>query len=104
MDTYVRTSLLPYDFSLTAEQEAELLRAVRTALEETSDEELFSSVIWFKVDEVVDGKIRPWRDAMQLNEQLTRLKELRGAAADYVSTFLQGQATAAAIEHLNQHS
>jgi len=103
MDTYVRTSLLPYDFSLTAEQEAELFRAVRTALEETSDEELFSSVIWFKVDEVVDHKIRPWRDAIQLNEQLNRLKELRGSAADYVSTFLNGQATPAAIDQLKEH-
>src|SRR5438094_9987559 len=103
MDTYVRTSLLPYDFALTAEQETELFRAVRAALEETSDEELFSSIIWFKVDEVVDGKIRPWRDAIQLNEQLNRLKELRGSAADYVSTFLNGQATPTAIDQLKQH-
>ena len=55
------------------------------------------------MDEVVDGKIRPWRDAIQLNEQLNRLKELRGSAADYVSTFLNGQATPAAIDQLKQH-
>jgi len=102
MNTYVRTELLPYDFSLTAEQEAELFAAVRAALLETSDEELFSAIIRFKVDEVVDSKIRPWRQASQLNEQANRVKELRDSAADYVSTFLNGQATPAAIEQLKQ--
>lgn len=63
MDLYVRTELLPYDFALTAGQQDELFAAVRKALEETSDEELFSAIIRFKVDEVVDAKIRPWRQA-----------------------------------------
>jgi hypothetical protein len=103
MDGYVRTELLPYDFSLTAAQEAELLAAVRAALEETGDDELFSAIIRFKVDEVVDSKIRPWRQASQLNEQLNRVNELRNSAADYVSTFLNGQATPAAVEKLKQH-
>ena len=102
MDAYVRTNLLPYDFSLTAEQEAQLFAAVRAALEDTGDEELFSAIIRFKVDEVVDAKIRPWRDASQLNEQLNRVKELRDSTAGYVSTFLNGQATPAAIEQLKQ--
>ena len=102
MDAYVRTNLLPYDFSLTAEQEAQLFAAVRAALEATGDEELFSAIIRFKVDKVVDAKIRPWRDASQLNEQLNRVKELRDSAAGYVSTFLNGQATPAAIEQLKQ--
>jgi hypothetical protein len=103
MDAYVRTSLLPYDFSLTAEQEAELFAAVRAALQETADDELFSAIIRFKVDEVADAKIRPWREASQLNEQLNRVKEVRDSAADYVSTFLNGQATPAAVEQLKQH-
>ena len=63
MDLYVRTELLPYDFALTAEQQEELFAAVRKALEATGDEELFSAIIRFKVDEVVDGKIRAWRQA-----------------------------------------
>ena len=100
MDTYVRTHLLPYDFGLTADQEAELFASVRAALEETKDEELFSSVLRFKVEEVVDRKIRPWREESQLNEQLNRLKEIRHSAADYVSTFLNAQATPAAIDQL----
>jgi lipase chaperone LimK len=100
MDTHVRTHLLPYDFGLTADQEAELFACVRAALEETNDEELFSAILRFKVEEVVDGKIRPWREASLLNEQAQRLKELRRSAADYASTFLNGQATPAAIEQL----
>src|SRR5580765_6064256 len=100
MDTYVRTNLLPYDFSLTEVQESELFATVRAALEETNDEELFSAILRFKVEEVVDGKIRPWREASLLNEQAQRLKEIRRSAADYASTFLNGQATPAAIEQL----
>ena len=100
MDTYVRTHLLPYDFSLTADQETELLTSVRSALEETSDEELFSAILRFKVEEVADRKIRRWREENQLKEQVIRLKEMRNSAADYVSAFLNGQATPAAIEQL----
>jgi hypothetical protein len=102
MDAYVRTNLLPYDFSLTAQQEAELFAAVRRALEETGDEELFSAIIRFKVDEVVDSKIRPWREASELDEQTNRVRELRKSAVDYVTVFLNGQATPAAVEQLKQ--
>jgi hypothetical protein len=103
MDAYVRTNLLPYDFSLTEEQESELLQAVRAALEATDDEGLFSAIIRFKVDEVVDAKIRPWRDASQLNELLARVKEVRDAAPGYVSAFLNGQATPATVLQLKLH-
>jgi hypothetical protein len=75
MDHYVRNELLPYDFSLSAEQEAELFAAVRKELEETTDEELFSSILRFKIDEAVDRKLRPWREASHLNAQFERLNE-----------------------------
>ncbi len=100
MHQYVRTELLPYDFALTAVQEAALFAAVRSALEATSDEELFSSILHFKVEEVVDRKIRRWREESQLNEQSDRLAELRRSAAGYVSIFLNGQATPAAVDQL----
>jgi hypothetical protein len=102
MDAYVRTNLLPYDFSLTAVQEAELFATVRAALEETGDEELFSAIVRFRVDEVVDSKIRPWRDASQLEQEANLVKELRRSAVDYVSLFLNGQATPTAVEQLKQ--
>jgi hypothetical protein len=100
MDTYVRTHLLPYDFALTAEQEAELLLSVRSALAETSDEELFSSIVRFTVEEVADRKIRHWREEDQLKHEQIRLTEIRHSAVDYVSAFLNGQATPAAAEQL----
>jgi hypothetical protein len=70
MEQYVRTELLPYDFALTAAQQDELFATVRKALEETSDQDLFSAIIRFTVDEIVDRKIRPWREANRLNERL----------------------------------
>ncbi len=100
METYVRTHLLPYDFSLTAEQEARLYSDVREALEATSDEDLFSAIIRFKVEEVVDARIRPWREESQLKNQAGRLNEVRNAGADYVGTFLSLQATPAAVDQL----
>jgi hypothetical protein len=100
MDTYIRTNLLPYDFALTAEQESELFASVRAVLEETSDEELFSAVLRFKVEEVTDAKIRVWRAENQIKEQTSRLKEIRDSAADYASLFINGQASPAAIEQL----
>jgi hypothetical protein len=70
MAQYVRTELLPYDFALTAEQQDELFAAVRKALEQIDDEELFSAIIRFKVDEVVDAKVRLWREQNRLDERL----------------------------------
>jgi hypothetical protein len=102
MDAYVRTNLLPYDFGLTEAQEAELFSAVRTALEETGDEELFSAIVRFRVDEVVDSKIRPWREASSLDEEGSKLRELRRIAVDYVNLFLNGQGSRTTIEQLQQ--
>ena len=73
MEQYIRTEFFPYDFALTSAQQDELFATVRKALEETSDAELFSAIIRFTVDETVDRKIRPWREANRLNERLNRL-------------------------------
>jgi hypothetical protein len=62
MEEYVRTQVVPPDSPLTARQEAELFNALRSALEETDDEELFSVVLHFKVEEVVDRQLRKWRE------------------------------------------
>jgi hypothetical protein len=102
MEAYARTSLLPYDFSLTEDQEAELFATLRSALEQTADEELFSAIIRFKVEEVVDARIRPWRVESETRYQADRVNEIRNSAPDYVSTFLGFQATPIAIDHLKQ--
>ena len=52
------------------------------------------------MEEIVDRKIRVWRDEDLLSQQLSRLNEIRQAAVDYVSPFLNGQATPSAIEQL----
>ncbi len=62
MAQYVRTEVLPYQQPLTYEQEAQLFAAVRADLETTGDEELFSAVLRFRVEEVVDRTLRTWRD------------------------------------------
>lgn len=102
MASYVRTSLLPYDFSLTEAQESELFAAVRAALAETGDEELFSATIRYKIDQVVDSKIRPWREASYMDDEGTRLRELRRIAVDYVNLFLNGQGSPTTIEQLQR--
>jgi hypothetical protein len=100
MDAYVRTHLLPYDFSLTEEQEAELFAFVRSDLENTGDEELFSAIVRFRVEEVTDRKIRFWREENLLKDQLQRVQEIRNSAPDYVGMFLNAQATPAAVDQL----
>jgi hypothetical protein len=102
MASYVRTNLLPYDFSLTEAQESELFVAVRAALEETGDEELFSAMIRYKIDQVVESKIRPWREASYMDDEGTRLRELRRIAVDYVNLFLNGQGSPTTIEQLQR--
>lgn len=102
LETYARTHLLPYDFSLSADQEAELFSELRSALEKASDDELFSVVIRGRIEEVVEMKLQPWREQNRLRYQSDRAKEIRGSAADYVGAFLSVQATPAAIESLKQ--
>ena len=102
METYVRTHLLPYDFSLTAEQEADLFAEVRTILQGATDDELFSVVIRHMMEELVDVKVQPWREENRLKNQLERVKEIRDAAVDYVGTFLGVQASPSTLEQLRQ--
>lgn len=102
METYVRTHLLPYDFSLTAQQEAELFADVRASLEKASDDDLFSVVIRAQVEEVVEARIGPWREECRQHQQADRIKEIRSSAGDYVSTFLSFQATPVAVEQLKK--
>jgi hypothetical protein len=99
---YVRTHLLPYDFPLSAAQEAELFADVQRTLEQASDEELFSVLIRYRLEELVEDKIHPWREEDRLQQQSERIKEVRASAPDYVEHFLKLQATPAAIEQLKK--
>src|SRR4051794_20059696 len=61
LETYVRTRLLPYDFTLSEAQEHELIAAVRALLEKMPNKDLFSPDVRVRVEEVVESKIQPWR-------------------------------------------
>ena len=56
----------------------------------------------YKIDQVVDSKIRPWREASYMDDEGTRLRELRRIAVDYVNLFLNGQGSPTTIEQLQR--
>ena len=102
LETYVRTQLLPYDFELTDEQERQLMADVRSTLEKTSNDDLFSYAIRNRLEQLVEEKVHPWRGASDREALAGKLKEIRQAAPDYVTTFLQVHAGEPVIEQLMQ--
>jgi len=99
---YARTQLLPYDFSLSPEQESELLSGVRSILEAAPDNTLFSTDIRAHIEELVEAKIEPWRNQVYSTARTERLQEVRRAAPDYVSAFLADASASGIIETLKQ--
>ena len=83
LKSYVRTCCLPYDFSLTEWENAELFAEVQIALESASDDELFSDVIRVRIDKLVEGNIQFWRQVV-----VGWAKEIRNTAIDHVNSFL----------------
>jgi len=102
LETYVRTHLLPYDFSVTEAQEQALLAEIRSLLEQVPNDVLFSQDIRQRIEEIVESKIEPWRHANLDIVNTERIREIRNAAPDYVATFLSFQATPQAIDKLKQ--
>lgn len=102
LETYVRTHLLPYDFTLTEEQERELISNVRYFLELTPNDMLFSSLIRPRIEELVEAKIESWRQENLDQLKAERAREIRNAAPDYVNTFLNFQASPLTIDQLKQ--
>ena len=102
LETYVRTNLLPYDFSITAEQEADLFAAVRSVMERASDEELFAFTMRVRIEQAVAQKLDPWRAESLLQDRAGHAKEIRESAIDYVGHFLKLEATPAVIDQLRQ--
>lgn len=102
LETYVRTQLLPYDFELSEAQERQLMADVRSTLEKTTNDELFGYGIRNQLERLVEGKVNPWRSESDREALAERLKEIRLAAPDYVTTFLQVHAGEPVIEQLMQ--
>jgi hypothetical protein len=83
LKSYVRTCCLPYDFSLTEWESAELFAEVQILLESATDEELFSDVVRVRIDKLVEGKVQFWRQVV-----VGWAKEIRNMAVDHVNSFL----------------
>jgi hypothetical protein len=100
LEAHVRTRLLPYDFSLSEQQEVELFADVRAALESISNDELFTTAVPERLEEIVELKLQPWRAESWERFQSERIREIRESAPDYVTAFLTMQATVATIDKL----
>ena len=94
---WVRTYLYPYDFTVTAEQNAELFAEVQSALEQTPNDVLFSDVIRLRIEELAEEKFQLWRAQL-----LQRTNEIRHSAVEHVSTFLSSEENAPVAEQLRQ--
>jgi len=100
LETYVRTHLLPYDFTLTNAQELDLIAHVRAMLERTPDEILFSTDICVQIQELVQIKIEPWRLNSNVAGREDHVREIRLVAPDYVADFVRDPASAPTIEQM----
>jgi hypothetical protein len=78
------------------------MKEVRSFLEKTSNDDLFAHLIRMRLEEIVNVKIHPWRNQSNMDALSERLKEIRHAAPDYVTTFLQVHADPTVIEQLKQ--
>jgi hypothetical protein len=100
LENDARRYMLPYDFSLTPEQESELFGDIRSVLEPVSNKELFAPAIIQLIERVVEARLQPWREANWLQQKTERAEEVRQAASGYVTTFLTMQATPQTVDQL----
>lgn len=95
MKSYVGAILIPFDFSLTAEQTSEVFSIADSALQAASDEDLFSDTIRIRLDQLIEPKIREWHQ-----ELLSHVEDVRCSAPDYITAFLRSEASPGQIEQL----
>jgi len=89
LEMHVRLHLLPIDFALTKSEETFLWSRVRSLLELTDDQELFSTGITQRLSQLVEGIIEPLRMASAEVTPNREPESLRQAAIDTVATFLK---------------
>lgn len=102
LESFARTQLLPYDFSLTDEQISAMQAGVRFHLKATRDNELFAPEICVKLQKICDEMIEPWRQEhiLKLEAESSRAEQNRDAAVSYAAPFLNEAATPAEIAAL----
>jgi len=102
MESFARTQLLPYDFTLTEEQLSAMTAGVRFHLKATRDNELFAPEICVKLQKIVDAMVDPWRQEhfLKLESESSRAEQNRTSAQGHVAIFLSDRATPAQIAAL----
>ena len=91
VDAYVRTHLLPYDFSLTDEQIEHLLGAVRSELAGGKGTDFYSEERQ-RMAEIAQETIRAWR------EDYWNAEEKRRDGIDFIREFIQMKTAPEALE------
>lgn len=87
IDAYVRTHLLPYDFSLTDDETLQVLEAVRSGMEAGDQSSTLTESDRRRMMELADGLIQP------LREQFWKAEEARRSALVFVREYLASEAT-----------
>jgi len=82
VESYVRRNLLPYDFALTAEQTAEVLRAAVDGIEVATEGELLDDNRLRQLREIVEERVQVWR------QEYLKAEEARQLAIPLVREFL----------------
>jgi len=102
LESFARTQLLPYDFTLTESQLGVMTAGVRFHLKATRDSELFAPEICVKLQKIVDSMTEPWRQEhfLMLEAELTRASQNREAAIRHIASFLHHSASAKQISAL----
>jgi hypothetical protein len=97
IDAYVRTHLLPYDFSLTDEETMQVLEAVRCGMETGDQGSTLTESDRRRMMEMADGVIQPLRD------QFWRAEEARRSALMFVREYLASEATPDDLQRIRDH-
>ena len=102
LESFARTQLLPYDFTLSDEQLSAMSAGVRFHLKATRDNELFAPEICVKLQKIVDTMTEPWRQEhfLKLEAESYRAEQNRTAALGHVASFLNDRATSSQIDAL----
>jgi len=102
LEAYARMHLWPYDFELTEAQESQLVAVIREAMDNASNDDLFSTSMRGRIAELVQKTIEPWRRQTDVEARARRLQEIRHSAPDYVASFLEVQAGTPIIDKLKE--
>ena len=94
LETHIQIHLLPNDFALTKAEESYLWSRVRSLLEQTGDQVLFSTGIIKHLNPLVDDVIEPLRMSSAEVTPHREPEALRQSAIDKVATFLNNASDA----------